>query len=130
MALERSRIGRWLRTLAAVAFAYVLVLQFALAPLGVVKAEAMPGDPAMVLCVEGHGAGGDNGVPPPGHDCTDCCLQRVVTEPALFPPVSVPVPIAEPPRAEASLRAIEDDAAPSREAWSPQRAQRGPPARG
>ena len=120
---------RTLRAIGAVAFAYALLLQFALSPVAMMRMSADPAAAqAMALCVGDHEPGtGDPATA--GHDCVDCCLIRVVTEPALLPPVSQPVVAPPAPRVEGRGWHVADVRGPPREAWSDHKSQRGPPAR-
>ena len=126
---SRSPWHRTLRAAGAVAFAYALLLQFALTPLAMMRMAALPGsDPAMALCVGDHQPGpGDPATA--GHGCVDCCLIRAVTEPALLPAVSHAVVVALAPRVEGRDWSVADARSPPREAWSDHKTQRGPPAR-
>ncbi len=130
MTSARTRWASWLRAAGAVAFAYALLLQFALAPLGMVRAQAAAAaGQEMVLCVDGHQPGSTQDQSGTGHDCADCCLNRVTTVPFVAASVSQPVVIAPVPLSDGAGWTAADARGPPKEAWSDHKTQRGPPAR-
>jgi hypothetical protein len=119
-----------LRVLAVLALAYALVLRALVLPVA-----ASPGDPLGALLADPHplcltqaDAGPNSGLPAPHPDhCGDCCLlhARLALDPALDVATALPWPRL----AQTALRPRPAQPArgPPEEAWSPLRAQRGPP---
>jgi hypothetical protein len=112
-----------------VAFAYLLLIQFALAPLSMMRAHAAATGQDMVLCVDDHLSGPSEDQSGGGHDCADCCLNRVTTAPFLVPSCSQSVVPARAPLSDGTGWPATAARGPPSEAWSDQKSQRGPPAR-
>jgi hypothetical protein len=112
-----------------VAFAYLLLIQFALAPLSMMRAHAAATGQDMVLCIDDHRSGPSEDQSGGGHDCAECCLNRVATAPFLVPSSSQSVVPARAPLSDGTGWPATDARGPPSEAWSDQKSQRGPPAR-
>ena len=128
----RSGFLQGARIFVAIALTYLLILHAALAPIVMPAAgspEALLSD-AHILCLTESAAGlpDDAGLPAPAHDhCNDCCLSATPAAPPV--PVAGIVPQLWPRAAGLSLLPPlrPGSRAPPEEAWSPVRAQRGPP---
>lgn len=130
MTRQRSRWTSWLRAAGAVAFAYLLLVQCAQTPLSMLRAHAATSaGQDMILCVDGHSSGAAQDQPGKGHDCADCCLNRVVTAPLPTPSPSQPVMTDAAPLSDGTGWPAVAARGPPKEAWSDHKTQRGPPAR-
>ena len=113
----------------AILFAYALVFRVAL-PFAAAAPADFPGDPH-ALCLTAPAAGGEEAPPLPSSDhaaCDLCCLSAatpLVAGPE-FGLVALPVAAAPVEGERFPATAVHG---PPAEAWSPHRAQRGPPER-